>query len=174
MLPSAYHQLVQALDQLPTIGTKAAERLAQHILNTGQLQPLLQALSAADSEIQRCRQCQSYSANEHCLLCTDPQREQDRILVVANVNHQQLAEEQGWKGTYFVLHGLLSPMVGIGPNQLAIAQLQRLLSQQPIQQVIIALEDNAEGRATSQFIQSLPELAAINVQAISWKHWIAH
>src|SRR5690554_5727565 len=95
MLPSAYHQLVQALDQLPTIGTKAAERLTQHILTTGQLQPLLQALSAADAEIQRCKQCQSYIVDEHCLLCIDPQREQEKILVVANVNHQQLAEEQG-------------------------------------------------------------------------------
>lgn len=174
MLPSAYHQLVQALDQLPAIGPKAADRLAQHILNNGQLQPLLQALTVASKEIQRCKHCQSYSTAELCPLCVNPQRQQSKILVLANINHQLQAEEKGWQGSYFILHGLLSPMVGIGPSQLALNKLQQRLLSQQIQQVIIALEDNAEGRATSQFIQSLPELTNISVEDARWQNWISH
>lgn len=174
MLPSAYHQLVQALDQLPAIGPKAADRLAQHILNNGQLQPLLKALTVAAQEIQRCSQCQSYSTAELCQLCVNPQRQQDKILVLASINHLQQAEDNGWQGSYFVLHGLLSPMVGVGPSQLAINRLQQRLQTQPIQQVIVALESNAEGRATSQYIQSLPELISVNVECIEWQSWIAH
>lgn len=174
MLPSAYHQLVQAFDQLPAIGPKAADRLAQHILNHGQLQPLLHALTVAEQEIQRCKLCQSYSAAELCLICADVQRQQNKILIVANVNHQQQAEDNGWQGAYFILHGLLSPMVGVGPSQLALNKLQQNLLAQDIQQVVIALEDSAEGRATSQFIQSLPELAHINIKDVHWNNWIAH
>lgn len=174
MLPSAYHQLVQALDQLPAIGPKAADRLAQHILNNGQAKALLQALEAAHIEIKRCKQCQSYSNSELCQHCANPAREQQKLLVLANVNHQVLAEENGWQGHYFILHGLLSPMVGTGPSQLGIDILQQRLATQSIKQVVIALDDNAEGRATSQYIQSLPELTAVKTQVISWKNWIAH
>lgn len=177
MLPSAYHQLVQALDLLPAIGPKAADRLAQHILNSGQAKTLLQALDAAHTEIKRCSQCQGYSNQELCLLCANPQREQQKLLVLANVNHQVLAEENGWTGHYFILHGLLSPMVGTGPSQLGINKLQQHLIAQKVQQVtqvIIALEDNAEGRATSQYIQSLPELTGVETQVVAWKNWIAH
>src|SRR5690554_5001812 len=115
MLPSAYHQLVQALDQLPAIGPKAADRLAQHLLNSGQAKSLLQALDTAYTEIKRCQQCQTYSVTELCQHCSNPQREQQKLLVLANVNHQSQAEQSGWTGHYFILHGLLSPMVGIGP-----------------------------------------------------------
>lgn len=174
MLPSAYHQLVQALDQLPAIGPKAADRLAQHILNHGQAQLLWQALEKAHNDIQRCTQCQSYSSTELCPVCANSQRQQHKVLVLATVNHQVQAEEKGWQGTYFILHGLLSPMVGVGPSQLAINKLHQRLLTPTIDQLVIALEDNAEGRATSQYIQSLPELTSLNIEDISWKNWIAH
>lgn len=173
MLPSAYHQLVQALDQLPAIGPKAADRLAQHILNNDQVEPLLQALNAAAADIKRCQQCQSYSTETHCTLCANPQRQHKKILVLANINHLQQAEDSGWQGRYFILHGLLSPMVGIGPSQLALDKLQQQLLSSPIEQVVIALENNAEGRATSQYIQSLPELNDIPTEGTHWQSWIA-
>lgn len=171
-LPAAYQQLVQALDQLPAVGPRAAARLAQHLLNDGQGHTLLQALQQALNGVQRCQRCRLYSSELLCSCCTNPQRDTTALLVLAGVDEQQQAEQQGWQGQYFILHGLLSPMAGRGPAQLGLTQLrQRLLDESQLQHIVIALEDSAEGRATRQFIEALPELKGRQLLRDDWQSW---
>lgn len=170
-LPAAYQQLINAIDQLPAIGPRAAARLAQHLLIEGQ-EPLLQALLRAKQELTLCRYCQSFSAQSICSCCQDAQRDQSSLLIVANLEEQQLAEQKGWRGLYFVLHGLLSPMANRGPKKLGIPLLQQRLSGADIKTVCIALEASAEGKATTQFISYLPEVVGKDVECISWSEWL--
>lgn len=172
-LPKAYVQLVQALDQLPTVGPLAAERFAQHLLNTEQGAHLQRALNQALAELKRCEHCQAYSQENCCELCADTERHQHGVLVVASVAQQQQALAAGFAGQIFILHGLLSPLAGIGPKQLRLDKLKTLLTHTKAQSIILALEDSAEGRATRQFIQEFTELSSKEVQALSWENWLA-
>lgn len=172
-LPAAYLQLVQALDQLPAVGPRAAARLAQHLLNSGDGAVLMQALQRAGNEVQRCRGCRCYSQSELCDICSDEQRDTSRWLVVAGVEELLQAEQAGWTGQYFVLHGLLAPMAGRGPNQLGLDQLQQraATAAQPLQ-ITLALESTAEGRATSAFIVSLLATTGVELAVHDWTEWL--
>lgn len=171
-LPAAYQQLINAIDQLPAIGPRAAARLAQHLLIEGQ-EPLLQALLRAKQELKLCTLCQSFSTHSICSCCEDMQRDQSALLIVASIEEQQLAEQKGWRGLYFVLHGLLSPMANRGPKKLGIPLLQQRLISADIRKICIALEASAEGKATSQFISYLPEMSGKDVECINWSEWLA-
>lgn len=174
VLPAAYLQLVQALDQLPAVGPRAAARLAQHLLNSDAADVLLQALQRAGHEVQQCHQCRCYSRTEVCDLCADQQRDNSRWLIVAGVDEVQQAEQAGWRGQYFVLHGLLAPMSGRGPNQLGLDQLQQrvVAAARPLQ-ITLALESTAEGRATSAFIASMLATAGVELVPQDWTEWLS-
>ena len=172
-LPAAYLQLVQALDQLPAVGPRAAARLAQHLLNSSDGHALMQALQRAGSELQQCRQCRHYSSTALCGICSNEQRDASRWLVVAGVDELQQAEQAGWRGLYFVLHGLLAPMSGRGPNQLGLDQLQQrvVAAARPLQ-ITLALESTAEGRATGAFITSMLATTGVELVLQDWTEWL--
>src|SRR5690606_3323348 len=173
LLPAAYQQLVQALDQLPAVGPRAAARLAQHLLNSDAGAALLQALQRAGAEVTQCRHCRCYSNADLCGLCGNEQRDRTRWLVVAGVDELQQAEQAGWRGLCFVLHGLLAPMSGRGPNQLGLGQLQQRVATaaRPLQ-ITLALESTAEGRATAAFIASMLAVAGVEVVLQDWTEWL--
>lgn len=170
-LPTSYVALVQALDQLPGIGQKAASRLAQHLLVNVQGQPLLSALQQAVSTVQLCQKCRSLCTDSLCERCKNPDALQSSILVLAGCDEQQAALELGWTGQFFILHGLLSPMLGIGPKQLQLSLLKKRLTEQKMP-VIIAVDDSVEGRTTAQFIVSLLP-SDVEVQWLPWPQWLA-
>ena len=166
----AYLALIQALDALPSIGEKAAERLATHLVLHKDA-PLYQALVAAQ-QLQPCALCRTISAQTCCALCQDSSRE-NRILVLKSMSQQKIAEEKGWKGRYFILHSYLSPAQGVGPKQLDLESLlNQALSTQA--EVVLALEASAEARATSEFIGQMLKLKQGKVLQQEWSQWLRH
>ncbi|MEN9464473.1 MAG: hypothetical protein RL217_654 [Pseudomonadota bacterium] len=167
----AYLALIQALDALPSIGEKAAERLATHLVLHKDA-ALYQALAYAQQQLQPCTRCRVIGAQAYCALCQDSLRE-NRILVLKSMQQQKIAEEKGWKGRYFILHSYLSPAQGVGPKQL---DLERLLNQALSAQaeVVLALEASAEARATSEFIWQMLKLKQGTVVQQEWSQWLAH
>lgn len=168
-LPAAYQQLVYALDQLPSVGPKAAARLAQFLLRNDNGELLLQALSKAKQEIQLCQNCQNFSAAPLCELCLDNKRS-SALLVVSSVDELNDAEQAKWPGRYFVLHGLLSPVHGLGPKQLKLDVLAAQMK--GYDSITLALEGSAEGRASAQFISALAAQANIPCHYQPWQSWL--
>ncbi len=170
MLPAAYQQLVSAIDELPAIGPRAASRLAQHLLISGRLTVLREALDRA-AAISLCSRCRLFTCSDVCSVCADEDRDAGRILVVAGMDDVMQAEGIGWQGRYFVLHGLLSPMAGLGPSQLGLSALANLAARADVHRIIIALDESAEGRATSVFIRQLLQSDTAEVSELSWQRW---
>lgn len=173
-LPKAYTALVAALDSLPNIGPNAAERLAQHLLLSGNLSTLQQALAQAQDSLELCATCQAIREKSHCSACQHA--ELAELLIVATVRQQQQALVSGFAGQVFVLHGLLSPVQGRGPKQLGLHKLQQLIEARSFTAIAVALDDSVEGRATVHFLQQwlsqlLGEAAPLHLT--TWTQWQA-
>ncbi|MCD8521596.1 MAG: hypothetical protein LRY66_01295 [Saccharospirillaceae bacterium] len=181
-LPAAYRQLIECFDALPGIGPRAAARLAQHVLEHDLGARLQQAIQCARDTLQHCSQCRSYSLAPVCTLCADAGRQQSQLLVLAGVDDQAFWEGAGYRGGYFILHGLLSPVAGIGPRQLHLPQLkQRVESLLAGLQsdskcpgpaarslsLLIVLEPSVEAEATAQFIDDMLADLACDVQRLT-------
>lgn len=165
-LPKVYTELVMALDALPGLGNKAATRLAQYLLRNKDA-ALYRCLHEANA-LQLCQHCQTFSATPLCSLCDAPSSPD--YLVVRSVEEQMQAKEKGFTGRYFVLHDLLSPAQGVGPKQLGLDKLSAHLDA-PIS-LCIALEDSAEGRATTEFIRQLAKQKNCQVTSCTWPQWL--
>ncbi len=166
-LPAQYRQLVECFDALPGIGPRAAARLAQYVLEQDAGERLQRAILNARQTLQHCSSCRSYSQDNLCPLCADKARMVWRLLVVAGVDDQARWEDAGYRGHYFILHGLLSPVAGIGPRQLHLDDLKQrvmtLLAEasagQPLL-VQVVLDSSVESEATGQFVEDM--LAGMN------------
>lgn len=152
-----FNDLIAALRRLPTIGPKTARRMALHLLQRDRsgAADLSQALTAALDQLKPCQQCRQLSAELLCDLCNDPQRDQSLVCVVSTLDDLIRIEQSDlFSGRYFVLNGLLSPIDGIGPDQLGLPLLFEQVAQGHVQELIIALGTQVEGEATAHFIQS--------------------
>ena len=166
--------LIESLRCLPGVGRKSAQRMALHILERNREggAVLAQSLNLALDKVGRCEQCRTHSELPICRLCSQPERHMSTLCIV-ETPADVLAIEQGagFKGLYFVLMGHLSPMDGIGPNELGLDVLISRLSDEQITEVIIATNPTIEGDATAHFIHQLisqqPSLQAINVTRIA-------
>jgi recombination protein RecR len=149
-------RLVQELARLPGIGEKTATRLAFHLIrsNRQQIRDLAQALLDATDKIRLCSVCMTMTETDPCSLCTDPRREAETICVVATPSDLIAIDRGGhFRGLYHVLHGLLSPLEGIGPDDLRIVELvRRLGGEPPVREVIIATSPSVDGEATAMYI----------------------
>jgi recombination protein RecR len=154
MTPSFDH-LVKQLKKLPGLGFRSAERIALHLLveqpeNTA---GLIEALSTASEQVTRCEQCGNLAEESHCNICQDERRENSVLCVVEQVPDLLAIESSGsFRGLYHVLHGKLSPIKGIGPDQLNLAALQERLSEENCSEIVLALSNDIEGEATCHFI----------------------
>lgn len=164
-----YHSLIQALDALPGVGIKAAERLAQYLVLHKDA-PLYQALTQAQLSLQPCASCRAIGSLRHCEICTDAQRNA-QILVLKTEQQQQQAEAQGWRGRYFILHYYLSPMQGVGPAQLGLEALFQQVQARNAP-VWIALDATAEARATAEFIKQQLKVKGSSVVLQDWAQWL--
>jgi recombination protein RecR len=152
------HRLMEALRALPGVGPKSAQRLAFHLLERDRdgARRLADTLLEALAGIGRCRGCRNLSETEFCSLCCSPLRDRS-LLCVVETPADVLAVEQatGYRGLYFVLMGHLSPLDGIGPNELGLDQLEARLAAGGIQEIILATNPTVEGEATAHYIAGL-------------------
>lgn len=150
-------QLIASLRCLPGVGQKTAQRMAFHLLQTSQQANatlLASSLQQAIEEIGHCQQCRIYCEQPLCAICNNPQRQQPICCVVETPADVLAIEQSGaYGGHYFVLHGYLSPIDGIGPQQLHIPALLHQLQQKNIEELILATNSTVEGETTAHYIQ---------------------
>lgn len=154
--PPALTQLIRELGRLPGIGPKSAQRLAFHLFNqpTDDVRSLAEALLNAKSSLRQCEVCFNITDGERCGVCTDAQREQAIVCVVEHPADLLAIERSGeYDGLYHVLHGALSPMNGVGPEQLTIQPLLTRLKD--VNEVILATATTVEGEATAMYLARL-------------------
>jgi recombination protein RecR len=147
--------LINELTKLPGIGGKSASRLAYHILKrpAGEAESLAQAILEVKAKIFRCSVCNNMTDVEPCVICGDPRRDQAVICVVEEAfNIATIEQTRDFKGVFHVLLGALSPLKGVGPQDIDVAGLQRRVQGAPIREVIVATNPNVEGEATALYI----------------------
>jgi recombination protein RecR len=162
-------RLVQELSKLPGIGEKTATRLAFHLVrgNRQQVRDLAQALLDVTDKIRLCSVCTNMTEHDPCALCSDPRREAETICVVASPSDLIAIDRGGhFRGRYHVLHGLLSPLEGIGPDDLRIAELVRRISGE-VREVIIATSPSVDGEATAMYIARVLKPLGVKVSRIA-------
>jgi recombination protein RecR len=163
-------RLIQELARLPGIGEKTATRLAFHLLRGPKHQPreLAQALLDVIDRVQLCSVCMTMTESDPCAMCGDARRDRDTVCVVASPSDLIAIDRGGhFRGTYHVLHGLLSPLEGIGPDDLRIAELLRRLGAGAVSEVIIATSPSVEGEATAMYLARLIKPLGIKVSRIA-------
>ena len=162
-------KLIQELSALPGIGTKSAQRLAFHILNMPkeQVEELSSAILDAKQNVRYCKECFTLTDEEICPICSDSSRNHKVIMVVENTRDLAAYEKtQKYDGVYHVLHGAISPMLGIGPGDIKLKELiQRL--QKDVDEVIIATNSSLEGETTAMYISKLIKPTGIKVTRIA-------
>ncbi len=155
LLPPQIQKLVEEFSKLPGVGAKSAERLTFHLLRSSRASPerLGQALLDLKRELKYCRICQMVTVSELCPICEDPTRDTGLILVVEDPLEVVAFEKAGHKGRYHVLHGVLSPIDGMGPEQLKLRELVERAREGGIREVIVATNPDPEGEATATYIR---------------------
>jgi recombination protein RecR len=156
-LPS-FARLESELGKLPGIGSKTAARLAFHLLRTSQqdVEALSEALLEMRRKVHFCRRCFHVAENDLCQICANPVREKQRLCVVQEPQDLLAIERShSYSGLYHVLHGALSPLDGIGPDDLKISQLLQRLEQESIEEIILATNFTVEGEATALYLAKL-------------------
>jgi recombination protein RecR len=162
-------RLVQELARLPGIGEKTATRLAFHLIRTNRqhVKDLAQALLDITEKIRLCSVCMTMTETDPCTMCADPRRDNEVICVVATPSDLMAIDRGGhFRGRYHVLHGLLSPLEGIGPDDLRIAELVRRLGT-GVKEVIIATSPSVDGEATAMYIARVLKPLGVQVSRIA-------
>ena len=165
--------LIQSLCCLPGVGPKSAQRMAFHLLQRNRAggRQLSEILSQAMSNIGYCRDCRTLTEVEVCEVCANRLRDDDVLCVVESAADVWVIDQAtSFKGKYFVLHGRLSPLDGIGPDQLGIDKLEQRLAAGTIKEIILATNSTIEGQATAHFIGEIA--AKFNIRATRIAHGI--
>ena len=163
-------ELLTALRCLPGVGARSSQRMALHLLERDREggRRLAEALARAMSEIRRCRLCRNFTAEELCHVCASTRRDRSRLCVVESPA-DVLAIEQAtaYDGLYFVLLGRLSPLDGIGPDDLGLDLLSRRLDQESFEEMVIATNTTVEGEATAQYLVEMAGRRGIRVSRLA-------
>jgi len=162
-------KLIEQLSRLPGIGIKSAQRLAFHIINmpVEDVERLSGSLVEARQNVCYCKQCFTLTDKELCPICSNVKRDQKTIMVVENTRDLAAYEKTGkFEGVYHVLHGAISPMLGIGPNEIKLKELMLRL-QGDVDEVIIATNSSLEGETTAMYISKLIKPTGIKVSRIA-------
>lgn len=163
-------QLIQNLCCLPGVGPKTAQRMAFHLLQRDRAaaRTLAEALIQATEQIGYCQQCRTFTEQTLCDVCSDPSRDSGAICLVESPADVWTVEQTGaFKGLYFVLHGRLSPLDGIGPDELGLDRLERQLAEGKIKELILATNSTVEGEATAFFIGELAKKHQVQASRIA-------
>jgi recombination protein RecR len=169
-LPEPIEALVAVLGKLPGIGPRSAERLALHVVqaNAGFVNDLARALVEARQRVTTCGNCGALTQSQPCAICSDPKRELSLVCIVERAVDIISIEKSGtYRGRYHVLGGKISPLNGIGPEDLRLAELEERLTREPIREVIIALPSDVEGDATSFYLAKRLTAQGVKVTRIA-------
>jgi recombination protein RecR len=170
MTPDPLNQLVARLARLPGIGEKTAQRLAFYILRAPPefARELAGAIAEVVDKVRLCTRCFALTESDLCSFCTDPRRDERTLCVVEGVPDLIAVERtREFKGRYHVLHGVLSPLEGIGPDQLKIKDLIARLHDGHVEEVIVATNPDVEGEATALYLTRLLKPMGIKVSRIA-------
>ena len=163
------NQLIEQLSHLPGIGVKTAQRLAFHIMNmpADQAKRLADSITEAKSHVQYCKCCQTLTDKELCPICANVKRDHSVIMVVETTQDLAAYEKTGkYDGVYHVLHGAISPMLGIGPDDIRLKELMQRL-RGDVSEVIVATTSSLEGETTAMYISKLIKPTGIKVTRIA-------
>ena len=163
-------KLVEAFEKLPSIGHKTAARLAFHILNSTEEETneFIQAIINAKKNLKYCSKCYNISDTDPCPICGNPKRDESVICVVEDVKDIIAMEKtHEYKGVYHVLHGSISPMNGIGPDDIKLKELLARLNPENVKEIILATNPRVEGEATAMYISKLVKPLGIKVTRIA-------
>ena len=159
-LPDSLEAVVDAFQKLPGVGSKSAQRMALHLLKEGPsaMEHLGDLLRAAATSVGFCETCGAFTDRPVCLMCSDPARDASTLVVVAEASNVLTFERSGhFRGRYHVLGGLISPLKGIGPDQLKVRELLRRLEDDRITEVVLATNPTLDGEATAAWLARILE-----------------
>lgn len=163
------NQLIEQFSKLPGVGSKSAQRLALHMINmpTEHVERFAQVMIDAKKNIHYCSICYTLTDSEICPICANQKRDHTTIMVVENIRDLAAYEKTGkYEGIYHVLHGAISPMLGIGPNDIRLKELIKRL-EGDVKEVIIATNSSLEGETTAMYISKLIKPTGIKVTRIA-------
>lgn len=163
-------KLIQQLSSLPGVGSKTAQRLAFHIINMpeDQVTQLSNSIIDAKKNVKYCKTCFTLTDDEECPICRNSHRNHAVIMVVENTRDLAAYEKTGrFEGVYHVLHGAISPMLGIGPNDIRLKELMQRIANTDVEEVIIATNSSLEGETTAMYISKLLKPAGVKVSRIA-------
>ncbi len=164
-------KLIEEFRKMPSVGLKSAERFAYYVLglDDGAVKSLTDAINNAHKKIHTCSVCCNLTEDEKCNICNNPKRDGSVICVVENPRDITAFERtHEYRGVYHVLHGVMSPMNGIGPNDIRIKELVSRLSDDTVEEVIMATNPTAEGEATAVYISKLLKPMGIKVTRLAY------
>lgn len=158
MFSPSIERLISALRCLPGVGPKSAQRMAIQLLERGRDNgtALAKAIDSAIANVRHCQRCRLLCESELCNICSAPNRDHSKLCVVENpADVFALEQTAGYRGTYFVLMGHLSPIDGIGPNDIGLKELIKLVAEDEVNELILATNPTVEGEATAHYISNL-------------------
>jgi recombination protein RecR len=169
--PAALRRVIKDIGKWPGVGEKTAARMALHLLRAPRTEvlELAQALLELKEKIRLCRQCYAFADQELCPICSDPGRLPGQLLVVAEPGDLLALEKVGWyKGRYHVLGGLITPLEGVGPDDLRVRELAARVKAEGVQEVILALNPSLEGETTTAYLAMELKPLGIKVTRIAY------
>lgn len=167
----AIESLKQALRRLPGVGPKSAQRMAFHLLERDRdgARQIAESIQTALERVGHCQRCNDFSEQETCLLCGSPRRDHSLLCVVESpADLASIEQSNAYQGLYFVLMGRLSPLDGVGPEDIGLHRLEELLSTGDVQEVILATNLTVEGEATAHYIGELARARGIRTTRIAY------
>lgn len=168
-LPSALEAVVEALQKLPGVGAKSAQRMALHLLKEGPeaMEHLGDLLHHAARRVGFCEVCGAFADQPRCPVCQDPGRDPRTLVIVAEASNVLSFERSGrFRGRYHVLGGLVSPLKGVGPDQLRVRELLKRLEDDRIQEIVLATNPTLDGEATATWLARILEPLGLKVTRI--------
>lgn len=164
------NKLIDELSGLPGIGSKSAQRLAFHLINMpkDKVERLAKTILEAKENVRYCKECFTLTDKEICPVCADRRRDHGTIMVVENTRDLAAYEKTGkFDGVYHVLHGAISPMLGVGPDDIKLKELMQRLTKDDVKEVIVATNSSLEGETTAMYISKLIKPTGIKVSRIA-------
>ena len=170
MYEGSVQDLIDELGRLPGVGPKSAQRIAFHLLDADkdEVQQLVDAITTVKTSVSFCQVCGNVTEQEECAICRDARRDRTVICVVEESKDVMAIERtRSYRGLYHVLGGAISPLQGVGPDQLRIRELMTRLSDETIQEIVLATDPNLEGEATATYLSRMLKTLGIRVTRLA-------
>ena len=170
MYEGPVQDLIDELGRLPGVGPKSAQRIAFHLLDADEdeVQQLVDAISTVKTSVSFCVVCGNVTEQEECAICRDARRDRSVICVVEESKDVMAIERtRSYRGLYHVLGGAISPLQGVGPDQLRIRELMTRLSDETVQEIVLATDPNLEGEATATYLSRMLKTLGIRVTRLA-------